>query len=148
MPPPPLPPTLPPHTQPHTHTVDAAKMAKVERFVMVSSILTNGRSWGQEGSPGFRITNAFGGVLDEKLIAENHLRSSGLDYVIVRPGGLRDKVEGAVTVSKEDTLNSGEVGRASVAQVCVEALFAPAGTKKVVEIIETEAGTPKDLWFA
>lgn len=37
----------------------------------------------QENSAGFKITNAFGGVLDEKLVAENYLRASGLDYTIV-----------------------------------------------------------------
>jgi len=50
--------------------VDAAKKAGVKKVVMVSSILTNGRNWGQEKSPGFVITNAFGNVLDEKLIAD------------------------------------------------------------------------------
>lgn len=66
------------------HLVDAAKQAGVSKFVLVSSILTNGRGWGQENSAGFKITNAFGGVLDEKLVAEKHLRASGLDYTIVR----------------------------------------------------------------
>jgi putative NADH-flavin reductase len=61
--------------------IDAAKQAGVKKVVMVSSILTNGRNWGQEQSPGFVITNAFGRVLDEKIVAENHLRASGLDYV-------------------------------------------------------------------
>eukprot|EP00239_Pterosperma_sp_CCMP1384_P006395 CAMPEP_0197856278 /NCGR_PEP_ID=MMETSP1438-20131217/28279_1 /TAXON_ID=1461541 /ORGANISM="Pterosperma sp., Strain CCMP1384" /LENGTH=272 /DNA_ID=CAMNT_0043471685 /DNA_START=99 /DNA_END=913 /DNA_ORIENTATION=+ len=64
--------------------VDAAVMAKVPKFVLMTSILTNGRAAGQEKSPGFMITNAFGGVLDEKLVAEKHLRASGLDYTIVR----------------------------------------------------------------
>lgn len=67
------------------HLVDAAKMAGVKKVVMVSSILTNGRAWGQEKSPGFVVTNAFGNVLDEKIVAENYLRASGLDYTIVRP---------------------------------------------------------------
>ena len=71
--------------------VDAAKAAGVKKVVMVSSILTNGRAWGQEQSPGFIITNAFGKVLDEKIVAENYLRASGLDYTIVRPGGLKAK---------------------------------------------------------
>lgn len=128
--------------------IDAAKMAKVQQFVMVSSILTAGRKWGQEKSPGFLITNAFGGVLDEKLVAEDHLKASGLDYVIVRPGGLRNEVGGEITISGEDTLNSGEVARASVAQVCVQAVFAPPSKSKVVEVIETEKGTPKEQWFA
>jgi hypothetical protein len=40
---------------------------------MVSSILIQRENWGQEKSPGFTITNAFGQVLDEKIVAENHL---------------------------------------------------------------------------
>jgi nucleoside-diphosphate-sugar epimerase len=69
--------------------IDAAKAAGLKKVVLVSSILTDGRSWGQEQSPGFVITNAFGKVLDEKIVAENYLRASGLDYTIVRPGGLK-----------------------------------------------------------
>ena len=40
------------------------------QIVLVSSILTDAGAWGQRGSPGFQITNAFGGVLDEKIVAE------------------------------------------------------------------------------
>ena len=72
--------------------VDAAKKAGVKKVVMVSSILTNGRAWGQENSPGFQVTNAFGHVLDEKIVAEKYLRASGLDYTIVRPGGLKARL--------------------------------------------------------
>ena len=39
--------------------VDAAKAAGVTKVVMVSSILTNGRAWGQENSAGFQVANAF-----------------------------------------------------------------------------------------
>jgi len=46
--------------------IDAAKKSgSVKKIVMVSSILTNGRNWGQAKAPGFVITNAFGGVLGE-----------------------------------------------------------------------------------
>merc|ERR1712046_253024 len=69
--------------------VDAAKKAGVKKVVLVTSILTNARAWGKENSPGFLATNVFGGVLDEKLVAEKYLRASGLDYTIVRPGGLK-----------------------------------------------------------
>lgn len=127
--------------------IDACKLAKVDNLVLVTSILTAGRKWGQQNSPGFVITNAFGGVLDEKLVAEDYLKASGLGYVIVRPGGLRNDVGGSITISGEDTLSSGEVARSSVAQVCVEAVFASPSTKKVVEVIETEQGTPKQQWF-
>lgn len=44
--------------------IDAAKKTgSVKKIVLVSSILTNGRNWGQEKSPGFVVTNAFGNVL-------------------------------------------------------------------------------------
>ena len=101
------------HAHPHPHTLssilkDAAKAAGVKKVVLVSSILTNGRNWGQEKSPGFVVTNAFGNVLDEKLVAENYLKASGLDYTIVRPGGLKAKAPtGALKILAEDTTNAG-----------------------------------------
>jgi len=124
--------------------VDAAKKAGVKKVVMVSSILTNGRNWGQEKSAGFVITNAFGNVLDEKIIAENYLRASGLDYTIVRPGGLKAKPPtGELKISGEDTLNSGEISRDLVADVCVASLTDKKTSNKVLEIIENDGTAPK-----
>lgn len=130
--------------------IDASVAAGVKDFIMVSSILTNGRAWGQEKSPGFVITNAFGQVLDEKLVAEQHLRASGLGYTIVRPAGLRDAASGALFISGEDTLKEGEVSRASVAKVCAQAVFDGKAKNRVVEIVELEDGTPTSPanWFA
>lgn len=124
--------------------IDAAKQAKVKKIVMVSSILTNGRNWGQADSPGFVITNAFGKVLDEKIIAENYLRASGIDYTIVRPGGLKAKPPtGPLSISGEDTLNSGEISRDLVADVCVASLTDSKASNKVLEIIEDDGKPPK-----
>jgi nucleoside-diphosphate-sugar epimerase len=124
--------------------VDAAKKAGIKKIVMVSSILTNGRNWGQEKSPGFVVTNAFGGVLDEKIVAEKYLRASGIDYTIVRPGGLKAKPpSGALVISGEDTLNSGEVSRDLVADVCVASLTDGKVSNKVLEIIEDDGTPPK-----
>jgi len=132
--------------------VDAAKAAGVSKVVLVSSILTNGREWGQAKSPGFVVTNAFGGVLDEKIIAEKYLRASGIDYTIVRPGGLKaTPPSGPLVVSAEDTLNSGEISRDLVADVCVAALYDEAASNKVVEIFESEkpgaTAPPEGKWF-
>merc|ERR1711937_488230 len=118
--------------------VDAAKKAGVKKVVMVSSILTNGRAWGQENSPGFQVTNAFGHVLDEKLVAEKYLRASGLDYTIVRPGGLKaTPPSGKLLYSGENTLKDGEISRDLVAEVCAKAAFDPQFKNKVVEIVES-----------
>lgn len=117
--------------------VDAAKKAGVERFVLVSSILTNGRAIGQENSAGFLITNAFGNILDEKLKAEKYLRSSGLDWTILRPGDLKDRASVApAVISAEDTLLSGEVSRDLVAEVAVDIIGKPGASHRVVELIE------------
>jgi len=124
--------------------VDAAKAAGIKKIVLVSSILTNGRAWGQEKSPGFTLTNAFGQVLDEKITAENYLRASGIDYTIVRPGGLKAKPPtGALKIYGEDTLNSGEISRDLVADVCVASLTDPKAKNKVLEIIEDDGTEPK-----
>lgn len=124
--------------------IDAAKKSGIKKVVLVSSILTNGRNWGQEKSPGFVITNAFGQVLDEKIVAENYLRASGLDYTIVRPGGLKAKPPtGALQISGEDTLNSGEISRDLVADVCVASLTDSKASNKVLEIIEDDGTPPK-----
>jgi len=125
--------------------IDAAmKTGTVKKIVMVSSILTNGRNWGQEKSAGFVITNAFGNVLDEKLVAENYLKKSGIDYTIVRPGGLKAKPPtGALKISGEDTLNSGEISRDLVADVAVASLTDTKAKNKVLEIIEDDGTPPK-----
>ena len=102
-------------------------------------------------SPGYVVTNAFGHVLEEKLVAEKYLRASGLDYTIVRPGGLKaDPPAGGLFISGENTLDAGEISRDLVADVCVAAISDPASKNKVVEIVETAAGTagaPTNAWF-
>ena len=123
----------------------------LSQVVLVSSILTDAGSWGQRDSIGFKITNAFGGVLDEKIAAERYLRTSGLDYTIVRPGGLKaTPPSGRLVVSGENTLNSGEVSRDLVASVCVQALFAPEAKNRIVELYEDDEAVgdlPAEKYF-
>ena len=95
---------------------------------------------GAEDSPGFKITNAFGGVLDEKLVGERALEGSGLEWVIVRPAGLRsDSPKTPLVATPGNVMASGEVSRALVADVMAEAAFAKDAAGKIVEI--AEAGT-------
>merc|ERR1719327_206452 len=119
--------------------VDAAKAAGVRKVVLITSILTDAGAWGQLDSAGYKVTNAFGQVLEAKLVAEKYLRASGLDWTIVRPGGLKaDPPTGALFVSGENTLNSGEISRDLVADVSVAALFDAKASNKVVEIVESD----------
>lgn len=117
--------------------IDAAKTAGVNKVVMVSSILTDASAWGQQTSSVYRLTNFFGGVLDQKLVAEKYLRSSGLDFTIVRPAGYKSgPVSGNLQIYPENTLSMGEVSRDLVANVCVDALFNSRFQNQVVEIVE------------
>lgn len=122
--------------------VDAAKAAGIERFVMVSSLCT---------SQLFHPLNLFWLILVWKKRAEEYLQSSGLNYTIVRPGGLKneDNSDGII-MSQADTLFDGSIPRTKVAQVCVEALFQPDASNKIVEIVAKPevASQPLEALFA
>lgn len=126
------------------HLVDAARRSgTVRRVVLISSILTDGRAMGAEDSPGFKITNAFGGVLDEKLVGERYLIDSGLEYCIVRPAGLRgEPPKTELIATPGNVMASGEVSRELVARVMAEAAFAPGAAGKIVEIAEVGTFAP------
>lgn len=112
-------------------------------MVLISSILTDGRTMGAEDSPGFKITNAFGGVLDEKLVGEKYLQASGIEYAIVRPAGLRgEPPKTPLIITSGNVMASGEVSRELVAEVMVEAAFAPRAANTIVEIAEEGTFAP------
>ncbi|PZO55871.1 MAG: epimerase [Phormidesmis priestleyi] len=122
--------------------VNAAKLANLEQFVMVSSLCV---------SKLFHPLNLFWGVLYWKQQAEDYLKNSGVPYTIVRPGGLKNENnDQAIVMSSADTLFEGSIPRRKVAQVCVEALSQLAAKNKVVEIITSEnaANQPLGTLFA
>ena len=110
--------------------VDAAKDARIDQFVMVSSLCV---------SKLFHPLNLFWGVLYWKQQAEDYLKQSGVPYTIVRPGGLKNENNSeAIVMSAADTLFEGSIPRQKVAEVCVEAIAQPAAKNKVVEIVTSE----------
>ncbi|KAG2446883.1 hypothetical protein HYH02_008039 [Chlamydomonas schloesseri] len=140
--------------------VDAALRAGgVTKFVLVSSLLTNAAAVGQSNNPNYRFLNLFGGVLDAKLKAEKYLRGSGLNYTIIRPGGLSNEPEpevGNLILRREDSLFGldSDPGRAisrdTVAAVAVQALLQPAASRdKLVEVVASPSAPrlSPDTWF-
>ncbi|CAO2823414.1 unnamed protein product [Amaranthus hypochondriacus] len=116
--------------------VEACRKRGVKRFILISSILVNGAAMGQLLNPAYIFLNVFGLVLIAKLQAENYIRKSGINYTIIRPGGLRnDPPSGNIVMEPEDTLSGGSISRDQVAEVAVEALIHPEASYKVVEII-------------
>ena len=87
--------------------VDACKKNGIKRFILISSILVNGASMGQILNPAYVVLNLLGLTLIAKLQAENYIRSSGIDYTIIRPGGLtNDPPKGNIVMSPEVTNTS------------------------------------------
>ncbi|CAN1150296.1 Uncharacterized protein At2g34460, chloroplastic [Linum perenne] len=116
--------------------VEACRKKGVDRFILVSSILVNGAAMGQLLNPAYIFLNIFGLTLVAKLQAESYIRKSGINYTIVRPGGLKnDPPSGNLVMEPEDTLYEGSISRDVVAEVAVEALGCEESSYKVVEIV-------------
>ncbi|MFN8561933.1 MAG: NAD(P)H-binding protein [Anaerolineae bacterium] len=77
---------------------------------------------------------------------EDALRTSGLLYTIVRPGGLTDAPGGAsaLKVDQGDRI-SGMISRSDVAAVCVAALDEIATYHTTFEIVAEEGTPPEHL---
>jgi uncharacterized protein YbjT (DUF2867 family) len=115
--------------------VDVAKAKDIEQFVFVSSLCV---------SKFFHPLNLFWLILYWKQQAEAYLRTSGLNYTIVRPGGLKnDDNSNPVIMSAADTLFDGSIPRQKVAQVCVESLTNPQSRNKILEIVSSPTATAK-----
>ena len=82
--------------------VEACRKQNVNRFILISSILVNGAAMGQLLNPAYIFLNVFGLTLVAKLQAEQHIRKSGINYTIVRPGGLKnDPPKGNIVMEPE-----------------------------------------------
>ncbi|MDC3417622.1 SDR family oxidoreductase [Aquibacillus salsiterrae] len=95
-------------------TIEAAKLAGVKRFVMVSSFDTT-REAIQEAN------ESFAPYVAAKHYADEWLKATDLDYTIVHPGGLtNDSGTGKVNVAVK--VDRGQVPREDVASVIFSSL--------------------------
>ncbi|WEM45817.1 SDR family oxidoreductase (plasmid) [Photobacterium sp. DA100] len=85
----------------HRSVIDELEQRNLRRFIMVTS-LGCGDSWSYLSD---KAKAVFGNSVREKSLAESWLTTSGLDYTILRPGGLQD---GEVT-GQGKLYNEGEV---------------------------------------
>ncbi|XP_038881265.1 uncharacterized protein At2g34460, chloroplastic [Benincasa hispida] len=123
--------------------VEACRELGINRFILISSILVNGAAMGQILNPAYIFLNVLGLTLIAKLQAEQHIRKSGINYTIIRPGGLKNEPPtGNLVMTPEDTLYEGSISRDLVGEVAVEALVHSQASYKVVEIV-SRADAPK-----
>ncbi|HKZ13716.1 MAG TPA: SDR family oxidoreductase [Solirubrobacterales bacterium] len=112
--------------------IDAAKAAGISRYLMVSAM--GAADPPAEGGGGDDVFSAY---LRAKAGADAALRASGLDYTIVRPGGLTDG-PGTGLVSIAERLDRGQVPRADVAAVFIACLDVPGTIGKSFDLIGGE----------
>lgn len=92
--------------------IDAAALAEVRRFVMVSY-------FGAGPDHGVARENSFFHYAEAKAAADAHLRASGLDWTVLGPGRLTlDAPTGRIALGA----GTGEVSRADVAHVVAAVL--------------------------
>jgi uncharacterized protein YbjT (DUF2867 family) len=112
--------------------IAAAKAGGIARYVIVSSMGAD------PDAPG---DDTFSVYLRAKGKADAELAASGLDYTIVRPGGLTDD-PGTGRVTLGPSVPRGQIPRGDVAAVLAAALHEPATARLTLDVVSGD--TPVD----
>ena len=109
--------------------IQACRAVGLRRVVLVSSLCA-GR-W-------LHPLNLFGLILLWKRLGERWLEQSGLDWTVVRPGGLSEREQNleaeGIRFSGADQQESDSIPRRLVARVCLDALETPDAIGRIIEI--------------
>jgi len=97
---------------------DAAAEFSVRRMIMISTI---GAGDSRDAAP-LISQLALSKVIPLKTQAEDHLKAAGLDYTIIRPGGLPPRPESGHGILSEDRTTMGFIARADLARLTVGVL--------------------------
>lgn len=108
--------------------IEASSNANVEKFVMLSSMGTDQ----PDAVPSLKQ------YLISKKAADDHLKSSGLPYSIIKPGMLTNSKGKSQIQAKERLNKPGRISRQDVANVLVQSLSDKILKNKEVEIVEGE----------
>ena len=106
--------------------VEAAEERGVSRYLMLSSMGAGDPEAGPE---------AMRPYLRAKARADGRLRSSGLDYTIVRPGSLTDEAGTGRVAAAENLGKRGEIPRQDVARTLAVALESENTSGKTFEVL-------------
>ncbi|MGM0751879.1 MAG: SDR family oxidoreductase [Bacillota bacterium] len=111
-------------------TMEAAKQAGIERFVIVSALQAHHReNWNESLKPYYVA----------KHFADRALEQSGLTYTIIRPGGLLNEA-GTGNVSAAENLERGSIPREDVARTIVASLTEESTFNKGFDLISGDKG--------
>jgi uncharacterized protein YbjT (DUF2867 family) len=117
--------------------VESCQRLGIRRVVLVSSLCA-----GRWRHP----LNLFGLILVWKRVGERSLEDSGLDWTVIRPGGLSEREvnleQEGIRYSDANQQESDSIPRRLVARCCVEALNTPASIGRIIEITSSAALQP------
>jgi uncharacterized protein YbjT (DUF2867 family) len=109
--------------------IEAARMNDIGRYLIVSAIGVNHpENWSDDMRPYY----------EAKAEADAELAKSGLDYTIVRPGGLTDGTGSGNVDAAADLGRYGRIPREDVAATLVACLDEPATIGKSFDLLEGE----------
>jgi nucleoside-diphosphate-sugar epimerase len=129
---------VPPDYQGNANVFDAAVASGVQRVIMVSTV---GAGDSLDAAP--RISRVFlSKVIPLKTQAEDHLMASGLDYTIIRPGGLPPGVGTGGGILSEDRSTMGFIVRSDLARLIVAALDNDSTIGKVFAAVDPAQKSP------
>ena len=112
---------------------DAAKKSGASKFVMLSSM----------GADNPSVSDDLQDYLKAKQNADEYLKSSGINYSIVRPGSLNNN-EGSGKIKLEKKFDEfGEISRADVAKTLVEVLDDKVRHNEIFEILSGDTEIEK-----
>lgn len=122
--------------------VDAAAAEDVDRFVLLTAIGVT--------DPAHPFNKATKGALGWRFKGEEYLRSSGLTYTIVRPGGLVNEPAGQKGLRLEQGDNwrpllRSTLSRDDLALVLIESLHQPGARNATFELVN-DSRLPPGAW--
>ncbi|CAD7703479.1 unnamed protein product [Ostreobium quekettii] len=114
--------------------IEAAAKKGAKRFLLVTSIGT-GDSKDAVAKQTYEVLEK---VLIEKEKAERRLKELGseMEYVIIRPGGLKSEPATGEGFLTDDNTVCGSIHRDDVASLVVDALFSDKATNKVLAALD------------
>jgi uncharacterized protein YbjT (DUF2867 family) len=116
--------------------VDAVRRltVSVPRIVLVT-VIGAGDS---RGAVAPKVLEVLGEVIRLKTLAEEYLIASGLDYVILRPGGMTSDPPTGTAVRTEDHGIMGVITRADLARLIVECLDDESTNGRIFHAVDPE----------
>jgi uncharacterized protein YbjT (DUF2867 family) len=131
-----------PDFEANRNIVDAALAAGVERMILTTTI----GAGDSRDAPPWIMRWMLKDVTELKTRAETYLMTSGLDYTILRPGGLKDTEPTHRGILSDDRAAFGIIGRTDLALLTIECLNDPETIGQVFSTVDPDLSWPWDMF--